>query len=107
MGILLCDGFQPVDAGWNVSESVRSRLTVRLTRPLVAEMSDIGKTCDVSPELVAQDRTALFVLEGARTSCSCSCMSGEVLPPLWNWRCQHGGPKETSGPHVLDSPQGS
>jgi hypothetical protein len=28
-------------------------------------MSDIGKWRDVSPDLVAQDRTALFVREGA------------------------------------------
>ena len=53
LGILLCDGFQPVDGGWNVSESVRSRQTARSTRPLVAEMSDIGKWREVSTELVA------------------------------------------------------
>ena len=52
-------------AGWNVSESVRSQQTARSTRPLLAEMSDIGKWRDVSTELVAQDRTALFVREGA------------------------------------------
>src|SRR5680860_1403262 len=92
--ILSCDGFQPVDACWNVSESARSRQRSVSTRRLVAEVSEIGKWREVSPDLAAQDRTALFVREGAP----------DILLVFLHVRgglAATVGTGATSGPHAL------
>lgn len=94
-------------AGTSAKAPVAGRRSVS-TRRLVAEVSDIGKWREVSTELVAQDRTALFVREGAPDILLVFLhVRGGLAATVGTGATSMPDPKKPADPQVLDSPQGS